>query len=214
MPPTETWERPSRILKDIFLDISINQLQPLSEFLDYLPTRHTSFQFKTAKRDIEPGNRARTDTTDYHRLRIFESEVTDSERTNNVINVGGPVSSMSWHISGKYLAVAVLKNLDSKPRVHDVDVHPTCIQFYENFYNPHEKEIGSGNGLSLKLVLGIRNGFIHCVQWSNYWPDLESSVVGHLAYSCGDGSIEIIYVEKSSFQAPPNVLPNEDAMQL
>ena len=206
------WEKPQRVTLDVFTDVVVNPLKPFEsevDFQQFLPSRRLSFQFKVKTRVKESGDKFVS--TDFQRLRIFESQVTDSDRGNNVVNVGGPVSSLSWHPSGRFLCVAVLKDIDDKPKVHDItDISPTCIQFYEKCLDAAEGSVS----LSLKLVLGVANGFIHQVQWSNFWPEENSDFVGHLAYACGDSSVEIIYVEGSSFEAPANVLCSEDAEQL
>ncbi|CAG7732175.1 unnamed protein product [Allacma fusca] len=131
----DVWDKPVRSSNNIFSDIPLNPVKPLSDPRSYLPDFQMSFTFRTKTSIPDETSKGNLNvvhsfnTGEYHRLRIFDSEVADS---NIIVNAGGPISAMTWHPSGKYIAVAALKNHSELPQVHNLEINRTCIQLYEN----------------------------------------------------------------------------------
>jgi hypothetical protein len=207
------WDKPIRCSTNCFPDIPVNPLESFEtddEATKYLPSQLTSATFRT-KTKAEKSSQQFT-ATDFHKIHLFESEITDSVSGNNIINVGGPVSSMAWHPSGNYLAVTTLNNYKEKPNILEAEENPTCIQFYQNSFEPDDKN--SFNGLSLELLIAFDNGFVHHLQWSSFWPLKQDSnrtsspqedFIGHVAYACGDSNLAIMFIRQSYFDGEPNL---------
>lgn len=204
----KAWDDPPRICDDPFHHIVDNPFQDPTysnqAVEDFLPASKESVEFKYISQE---------GSSEYHKLTWFEGETVDSAGTTAVTSLhytGGHVLSMSWHPSGKLLAIAVGHDFKEEVDAMSQSGRKGCIQIYSCSFS----------SLSLQLVVGVNWGYATHIQWSNFFPDIMDSYnpsmnncfedieisfrIGYLAIACEDSSVRIMSIRIEDFKLEPN----------
>jgi WD40 repeat protein len=224
----DPWDKPIRCVNDPWPLIADNRWESIrpEEAEDFLPQKRTSVEFRTEVEWYKPPRNIKMKkrnvprcsvptgvaTKEYRRLDWLSGEVLDDVHGNLVFNCGGPVLSLSWHPSGKLLAVSIGNDLheDIDYKFKDVNRRKSSVQIFSHQYvkpknltDEDQKPIV--NRLSLKSIICSDYGYATNLQWCSFWPELfdtfrdqEASFpsntvgrIGYLAASYEDGTIRV-----------------------
>jgi len=229
---TAAWDPPKRCVNQPNPETAANFFVhiPHEETEDYLPISKYSVEFRTqvelfkrtgsfykAGRHQEPVGMMESE---FRRLKCFTGDVVDNAEGNLVFNCGGPVLGLSWHPSGKLIAVSTGKDIMEDLNYKVKTERRFNVQIYSHFYSKKaasESEPESViNSLTLKLIICGEYGYATNIQWNSFHPEVwdkydsaeakfpnvmkdSDAVIGQLTCSHEDGTIRIYNISVKDF---------------